>query len=65
MIHLDRYASHHSHIIAKIINRMKYFLTDFRYKMKNKTMVSSARTAIHARDRVEMIKSQNIIAGNI
>ena len=48
-----------------MISRMKYFLTDFRYTMKNKTIASMARTAIHARDRVESIKSQNMITGNI
>ena len=48
-----------------MISRMKYFLTDFRYTMKNRIIASSARTAIHARDRVESIKSQNMITGNI
>lgn len=43
---------------------MKYFLMDFRYNMKNRITASSAQIAIHARDRVEKIKSQNIIVGN-
>ncbi len=47
------------------INRTKYFLTDFRYTIKNKIIASNARTAIHARDQVEKIKAQNIITGNI
>ena len=64
IIPLDRYASHHSQIIAKIINRMKYFLMDFRNKMKNKVITSNARIAIHARDRVDTINSQNITIGN-
>ncbi len=63
MIHLDRYASHHSHIIAIIISGMKYFLMDFRYSIKNSTNTSSIRIAIHARDRVERINSQNSIVG--
>jgi hypothetical protein len=33
--------------------------------MKNKTIASNAQTAIHARDRVERIRSQNIITGSI
>ena len=33
--------------------------------MKNRIIASRAQTAIHARDRVERIKSQNIITGNI
>lgn len=65
IIHLDRYASHHNHIIATIISRMKYFLMDFRYNMKNNTIASNTRIAIHARDHVEKIKSQNIIVGKI
>jgi hypothetical protein len=32
--------------------------------MKNNTIASKARIAIHARDRVENIRSQNIIVGN-
>ena len=38
---------------------------DFRYNMKNSTIASNARTAIHARDHVDSIKSQNAITGNI
>jgi len=33
--------------------------------MKNNAMASNARMAIHARDRVEKIRSQNIIVGII
>ena len=33
--------------------------------MKNNTIASNTRTAIHARDRVEKIRSQNIIVGII
>ncbi len=42
-----------------------YFLTDFRYRMKNNTIASIARIAIQARDQVERINNQNIIVGII
>lgn len=65
MIHLPKYANHQSQIIERMTSRIKYFLIDFRYDMKNRTIASNARTAIHARDRVEKIKSQNSIVGKI
>lgn len=48
-----------------IINGMKYFLTDFRYNMKNNTIASNARIAIQARDHVDKINNQNTITGAI
>ena len=51
--------------MVRITNPAKYFFTYFRYNMKNRIITSNARMAIHARDRVEKIKSQNIIVGNI
>jgi len=43
---------------------MKYFLSGFRYNMKNKAIASIAHITIQARDQVEKIKAQKNIVGN-